>query len=169
MKHNPVATEEQVKVCLLLDNIRSVHNVGSIFRTADTIGIKKIYCADTTPTPIDRFGRKRSDFAKVSLGAENSLEWEHIIDAVKFLKKFKKENPETRIIALEQSEKSIDYKKIVLKNESALIILGNEVDGVNPKLLELCDTIAEIPMRGKKESLNVSISAGIFLFRLLDE
>lgn len=158
---------------LLLDNIRSVHNVGSIFRTADTVGIKKIFCADTTPTPTDRFGRKRNDFAKVSLGAENSLEWGHVTNAVTFLQKFKEEHKDVKIIALEQSLKSIDYKKVEdelahSKRSDILIILGNEVDGVNKELLEMSDIIAEIPMKGKKESLNVSVSAGIFLFRLLD-
>ncbi len=152
---------------LLLDNIRSVHNVGSIFRTADTVGIKKIYCIGTTPTPIDRFGRKRKDFAKVSLGAEESVPWEYEKDAVEFILKFKKENPRTKIIALEQNDNSVDYKKISIDTDT-LIILGNEVDGVNKELLDMCDSIAEIPMKGQKESLNVSVSAGIFLFRLLD-
>lgn len=153
---------------LLLDNIRSVHNVGSIFRTADTVGIAKIFCVGTTPTPIDRFGRKRSDFAKVSLGAENSVQWEYAKDAVTFLQEYKKENPEHKIVALEQAEKSIDYKDIEVTTDT-LIILGNEVDGVNKDILKLCDVVAEIPMKGQKESLNVSVSAGIFLFRLLDK
>lgn len=156
------------KTYLLLDNIRSVHNVGSIFRTADTIGIAKIFCAETTPTPLDRFDRKRTDFAKVALGAEQSLQWEHVEDAVTFLKKFKKENKSLKIIALEQAENSIDYKKVEVTADT-LIILGNEVEGVNKKLLHMCDVIAEIPMQGNKESLNVSVSAGIFLFRLLDK
>lgn len=159
--------ENMPNTYLLLDNIRSVHNVGSIFRTADTIGIKKILCAGTTPTPIDRFGRKRKDFAKVSLGAEESVPWEYEKDAVEFISKFKKENPKAKIIALEQSGKSVDYKEISIDTDT-LIILGNEVDGLKKELLGMCDSIAEIPMKGQKESLNVSVSAGIFLFRLLD-
>lgn len=152
-------------VRIILDNIRSVHNVGSIFRTADTLGISKIYCIDTTPTPVDRFNIKRKDFAKVSLGAEDSIPWEHISDAVAIVKKLKKEG--FQIIALEQAENSIDYKKSIGHTKTA-IILGNEVEGVSKELLKQCDEIAEIPLVGKKESLNVSVSAGIFLYRLLD-
>ncbi len=67
-----------MEIHILLDNIRSVHNVGSIFRTAECVGVSKIYCVGTTPVPIDRFGRKRKDFAKVSLGAEDMVSWEHL-------------------------------------------------------------------------------------------
>ena len=174
---------EKRDIRLLLDDIRSAHNVGSIFRTAETLGITGIYCAGTTPDPVDRFGRKRKDLAKVSLGAEEMIPWEHVGDtsshdeAIKALKKLKKEG--FKIIALEQAEDSVDYKKVRLDARSykkgtvaggtkAVIILGNEVDGVSPKLLKLSDIIAEIPMRGKKESLNVSVATGIFLYRLLD-
>lgn len=158
-------------ICLILDNIRSVHNVGSIFRTAETLGINEIYCVGTTPTPLDRFGRKRKDFTKVALGAEDLLKWEHVgdtgdtSDSAALIKKLKKAGFE--IIALEQSEKAIDYKDVKLAAKVA-IILGNEVDGVSPALLKLADTIAEIPMLGKKESLNVSVAGAVFLFRLLD-
>ncbi|MDQ2932799.1 MAG: TrmH family RNA methyltransferase [bacterium] len=151
---------------LLLDNIRSTHNVGAIFRTADTVGISTIYCVGTTPTPIDRFGRDRKDISKVSLGAENSIAWEHIEDATDIVKKLKKEG--FTIIALEQDATSTDYKKVT-PSEKILIILGNEVDGVSKEILKLADTIAEIPLKGEKESLNVSVAAGVFLYRLLDK
>jgi 23S rRNA (guanosine2251-2'-O)-methyltransferase len=175
-------------VRLLLDNIRSVHNVGSIFRTAETLGISRIYCSGTTPTPVDRFAGKRKDFAKVALGAEDLVEWEHVgglfdlagkvVDCVGLVRSLKKEGFE--VIALEQNKNSVDYKSIKLKakaNENSnrgaiiktLIILGNEVEGVSPRLLKLSDVIAEIPLKGKKESLNVSVAAGIFLYRLLDK
>jgi len=150
---------------LMLDNVRSVHNVGSIFRTAETLGISKIYCLGMTPTPVDRFGNRRKDFAKVSLGAEDSVAWEHVENTSALIKKLKREG--FQVIALEQSPDSIDYKQ-VMPSSRALIILGNEVDGVSKLLLKNADVIAEIPMRGKKESLNVSVSAGIFLYRLLD-
>jgi tRNA G18 (ribose-2'-O)-methylase SpoU len=152
-------------IYLLLDNIRSVHNVGSIFRTAETLGISKIYCAGTTPVPVDRFGRKRKDFAKVSLGAEDMVSWEYVQLSVPLVKKLQKEKFE--IIALEQAKNSVDYKKVKAK-KNTLVILGNEVDGVSKELLKLSDVVAEIPMRGKKESLNVGVAAGVFLFRLLD-
>jgi tRNA G18 (ribose-2'-O)-methylase SpoU len=91
--------ERKRDVYLVLDNIRSVHNVGSIFRTAETLGISKIYCIDTTPTPLDRFGNKRSDFAKVSLGAEDTVAWEHASDGVALINKLKKAC--AKIVALE--------------------------------------------------------------------
>jgi tRNA G18 (ribose-2'-O)-methylase SpoU len=151
---------------IILDNIRSVHNVGSLFRTADTLGIAKIYCVGTTPTPLDRFGNKRSDFAKVSLGAEESVPWEYISDAHDLIKQLKKE--QFTIIALEQASNSVDYKSVHVGDKAA-IILGNEVDGVSKLLQKHSDVIAEIPMKGQKESLNVSISGAIFLYRLLDK
>ena len=154
---------------LFLDNIRSVHNAGSIFRTAETIGVTRIYCAGTTPTPVDRFGRPRKDFAKVSLGAENMIAWEHVQgeDVVGLIKRSKIEG--FTVIALEQAKNSVDYKKVKVKGKGkTLVILGNEVDGVSKELLALADTIAEIPMKGKKESLNVSVAAGIALFRIFD-
>jgi tRNA G18 (ribose-2'-O)-methylase SpoU len=114
--------------------------------------------------PIDRFGRKRKDFSKVSLGAENMIPWEYVEEpkAVGLIKKLKKEG--FQIIALEQAKNSIDYKKVKVGTKT-LVILGNEVDGVSKSLLKLADTIAEIPLKGKKESLNVSVAAGIFLYR----
>lgn len=151
---------------MLLPDIRSVHNVGSIFRTAETLGIKKIYCTGTTPVPTDRFGRKRKDFAKVALGSEGMVDWEHIDSAEDLIAKLEKEG--FQIIALEQSDKAVDYKKVKLK-EKALIILGNEVEGIAGNILKLADVIAEIPMAGKKESLNVAVAAGVFTFRLLDD
>lgn len=150
---------------LILDNIRSVHNVGSIFRTAETLGISKIYCVGTTPTPLDRFKRKRKDLAKVSLGAEDIVAWEKVEDAQSLLNDLKREG--FKIISLEQAEHSTDYKKVEAGSKS-LIILGSEVDGVSQELANASDEIAEIPVLGKKESLNVSVAAGIFLYRLLD-
>jgi len=148
---------------LLLDNIRSIHNVGSIFRTSETAGVKKIYCIGTTPTPVDRFGRKRSDLAKVALGAEDLVAWEYHKSAVALIGRLKKEG--FKIISLEQEKDSINYKKAKAA-KNTLLILGNEVDGVSKSLLRLSDEIAEIPMKGKKESLNVSVAGGIMIYRL---
>lgn len=152
-------------VFLILHNIRSVHNVGSIFRTADAAGVSKIYLTGYTPAPIDRFGRPRKDIAKVALGAEKSIPWEHAPRIGDVLRKLKKKN--VCIVAIEQSACSKDYKKFKMKSTAAFI-LGNEVDGVEKNILDQCDAVLEIPMRGKKESLNVSVSAGIVLFRALD-
>lgn len=152
------------EVVLVLDDIRSVHNVGSIFRTADCAGVSKIYLCGYTPAPVDRFGRKRKDFAKVSLGAEDSVAWQAASDAASAIRELKAEG--YRVIAVEQDEASIDYREAEPEFPLA-IVYGNEVDGIPKDTLALCDIVAEIPMAGEKESLNVSVSVGISLFRLL--
>jgi tRNA G18 (ribose-2'-O)-methylase SpoU len=157
---------KKIQKAVILDNIRSIFNVGSIFRTSDALGVDKIYLCGTTPTPIDRFGRARQDLAKVALGAEKDIAWEYISDTKEIIKELKKEGFE--IIAVEQDKKSISYKKIKPKKLSA-ILMGNEVDGINKKNLGVCDIIAEIPMQGKKESLNVSVAFGIVAFRILEK
>lgn len=150
---------------LLLHNIRSVYNVGAIFRTADAVGISKIYLTGYTPAPVDRFNNPRQDFAKCALGSEKTVAWEYAKTPAVFLTKAKKEGME--IIALEQNQKSVDYKKIKPKQKT-LVVLGNEVSGISKSILEKADVVAEIPMKGKKESLNVSVATGIVLFRWFD-
>lgn len=150
---------------LVLENIRSAQNVGSLFRTADAAGISKIYLVGYTPDPTDRFGRPRGDISKAALGAEKTILWEHVKAIGLLIKKLKKEG--FQIIAIEQDKKSINYKKIKANKKTAFI-LGNEVSGVEKKTLALCDCIAEIPMKGEKESLNVSVAGGIAIFRILN-
>ncbi len=149
------------RLSVVLHNIRSVHNVGSIFRTADAAGVSKIYVTGFTPAPIDRFGRIRKDFAKVSLGAEQSVPWEYRKNITSLLRELREQK--TRVIAVEQDEHSTDYRKLKRKGSVALVF-GNEVSGIPKRILSLCDTIVEIPMRGTKESLNVSVAVGIVLF-----
>jgi len=152
---------------LILHNIRSVENVGAIFRTADAVGIVKIYLTGYTPTPLDRFGRKRGDLAKSALGAEEFVPWEQKKSIFPLLIKLKEES--FKIIAIEQDKKSIDYKTLRLRSGQAhAFIVGAEVTGIPKNILEKCDIIAEIPMRGKKESLNVSVATGVALFRILN-
>ena len=158
-------SKTQRNIILILNDIRSVYNVGSIFRTADAAGISKIYLVGATPTPIDRFNRARKDVAKTALGAEKTMEWEYVKTIGTLLKKLKKEN--FYIVAVEQSENSVDYKKVKLFEKTAIMV-GNEVDGILPKVLSQCDCIAEIGMNGKKESLNVSVATGIVLFRVMN-
>ncbi len=152
---------------LILDNLRSVENTGSIFRTAEGLGVSKIYCIGTTPTPLDRFGRKRTDFAKVSLGAEEMLEWEYAKEIMPVLKELKSQN--FKILALEQDERSIPLQAAGPKLSTFALVVGNEVDGVSKEVLDTADKILEISMRGKKESLNVSVSTGIALYSLMLE
>lgn len=149
---------------LILHNIRSVENVGAMFRTADAVGIDKIYLTGYTPTPLDRFGRKRRDLAKSALGAEEFVSWEQKKNISSLFTKLKKEN--FYIIGIEQDKKSVDYKKVKLKNKNAFIV-GAEVTGIPKNILAKCDAIAEIPMKGKKESLNVSVALGVALFGIL--
>lgn len=149
---------------LILHNIRSVENVGAIFRTADAAGLDKIYLTGYTPTPLDRFGKKRNDFKKSALGAEEFVKWEAQKNLPALLRKLKKED--FFIIGVEQDKKSVDYRKIKPKNRNAFIV-GAEVLGIPENILRKCDIIAEIPIHGKKESLNVSVAAGIILFNFL--
>ena len=153
------------QIFVLLHNIRSVHNVGSIFRTCDALGVDTVYISGYTPKPLDRFGRARSDVAKVALGAEKNVKWEEIKNPKKLLAEMKKIC--VKIIALEQAENSVDYKKVKITGDT-IFIFGNEVDGVEKNILSLADTVAEIPMRGKKESLNVSVAFGVAMFRMLN-
>lgn len=149
---------------LIIHNIRSVANVGAMFRTADAAGINKIYLIGYTPTPLDRFGKIRKDMAKSALGAEEFIKWESKKNLPALLCKLKQEK--YLIIGIEQTKNSVDYKKVKPQNKNAFII-GAEISGIPQNILQKCDIIAEIPMRGKKESLNVSVACGIVLFRVL--
>jgi 23S rRNA (guanosine2251-2'-O)-methyltransferase len=154
-------------VSLILNNIRSAHNVGSIFRTTDAAGVAKIYLVGYTPAPQDQFGRVNKEIAKTALGAEKTVAWEKVEDIFGLVGRLKVEG--VKLVALEQSSNSVDYREVKFKpEEKVAIILGNEVGGIAPEVLKQCDLIAEIPMRGEKESLNVSVAAGVALFRWLD-
>ena len=150
---------------LILHNIRSTENVGAMFRTSDAVGIDKIYITGYTPAPLDRFGKKRNDIAKSALGAEEFVPWEQKKLVCPVIAKLKREG--FKIIAIEQDKKSIDYKKVKIGKKNVFLV-GNEVTGIDKKTLEKCDVIAEIPMKGKKESLNVSVSFGVAMFRMLN-
>jgi tRNA G18 (ribose-2'-O)-methylase SpoU len=148
---------------LILHNIRSVHNVGSIFRTADAAGVSRIILSGYTPTPLDRFRLPRKDFAKVSLGAEQTIPWQHTKTIAQAVKILKLEN--YFIAAVEQDKNSIPlFDFVPPKNKPIALIMGNEVLGISKQSLKLADAILEIPMQGLKESLNVSVAAGIAMF-----
>jgi tRNA G18 (ribose-2'-O)-methylase SpoU len=153
------------EVVVLLHDIRSTHNVGSIFRTSDALGVNKIYLSGYTPTPLDKYGRPRKDIAKVALGAEKTISSEYEGDPKKIIKKLK--NDGFQIIGIEQTDNSVDYKKVKI-TDKVLFVVGNEVLGVDKKILDFCDVVAEIPMQGEKESLNVSVAYGVALFRILN-
>lgn len=152
-------------IVVVLHNIRSLYNVGSIFRTADAAGVKKIYLGGITPAPADRFGKIRSQLTKVSLGAETFVSWEKVSQTSRLIDKLRKDG--YKIFAVEQSRKSIPYyKKLKTKNYKLALVLGNEVKGLSPAILRKCDKILEIPMAGIKESLNVAVAFGIVVFSL---
>jgi len=153
----------------ILHNIRSLHNIGSIFRTADAAGIEKIYLTGITSAPIDRFQKPRIQITKVSLGAENYISWEKAKSLPQLIINLKKEG--FRIIALEQSKKSVPYYSLSSSSsqKKLALIVGNEVQGLSKSILEKADTIIEIPMQGRKESLNVAVAFGIVAFSLRRE
>ena len=162
MKKNYKQQTIEESVLVLLD-IRSAINVGAIFRTADAVGINKIYLVGITPRPTDQFGRIQKDIAKSALGAETWVPWEYEKESIPLFKKLKKDK--YNIVALEQDKKSTDYREVKLSKKMAFI-LGQEVEGIDKKILDMCDQVAEIPMSGKKESLNVSVACGVLLFRV---
>ncbi|MCR4327998.1 MAG: TrmH family RNA methyltransferase [Patescibacteria group bacterium] len=152
---------------VVLHNIRSVHNVGSIFRTADGAGVEKIFMCGITPTPLDRFGKYRKDFSKVALGAEKKMPWEHVARTTVLLRRLQREG--WHVVAVEQSPRARDIWKVSskLRNKKRIaVIFGAEVEGLSTSILHIADAIVEIPMYGEKESLNVSVAAGIALFGL---
>ncbi|MDP3725343.1 MAG: RNA methyltransferase [Nanoarchaeota archaeon] len=158
----------------VLHNIRSVYNVGSIFRTADAAGIEKVYLCGVTPTPIDRFGRERRDFHKTALGAEKIVPWEYAPSTLPLLRRLKKEG--YGIVAVEQDSRAVSIWKLGFQRkpsfqapQKVVLVFGDEVQGLSAAILKRADRILEIPMFGKKESLNVSVAFGIVAYQLLRE
>ncbi len=150
--------ERPHRFAVIVDNIRSAHNVGSIFRTADALGATKLYLCGITPVP-DGIGSKANcDIAKTALGAERTVPWEHKKRTGDAIRQCKKNG--YRIVALEQDPHSVDIRKFKTRQDVALV-LGPEVTGISKQVLKLCDTILEIPMLGSKESLNVSVAFGV--------
>jgi tRNA G18 (ribose-2'-O)-methylase SpoU len=145
---------------LILDNIRSRENVGSIFRTADAAGVTKIYLCGITPRP------PHEKISKTALGAEDTVDWEYSGQTWRLVDKLKKFG--YKILALEQSNKSEDVFKFKIPDyERLALIVGNEVSGIGKNILNKCNHVLEIPMVGKKESLNVSVATGVAVFELL--
>lgn len=143
---------------LILPNIRSCHNVGAMFRTADACGVDFLYLVGYTPVP------PRKEIEKVALGAESWIPWKHTKHLIPLLKRLKKQG--IMIIALEKTETSIPIYDLSEPNTSIALIVGNEVDGVPKNVLALADCTVHIPMLGRKESLNVSIAAGIGMYEI---
>ena len=151
--------KETAKISLLvvLDNVRSLHNVGSVFRTSDAFLVEKVYLCGITATP------PHAEIHKTALGAEDTVEWEYIEDTCRLIPRLKDEG--YIILAIEQAESSLMLDTFVPdKNKRYAIILGNEVKGVQQTVMNLCDGCIEIPQMGTKHSLNVSVTSGIVIW-----
>jgi tRNA G18 (ribose-2'-O)-methylase SpoU len=141
---------------VVLENIRSVHNVGSVFRTADGAGIQKIICCGYTPTP------EHKDIHKVALGSEHSIAWEQNDSAFLACKQLQEEGYE--ICVLETNQNAENIFSTQFQKSNIVLVFGHEVEGVTTPILSIANRILRIPMRGIKESLNVSVSAGIAMY-----
>ena len=145
---------------LIAHNIRSLHNVGSIFRSANSFGVEKLYLTGYTASP------PRKEIAKVSLGAEHTLEWEANSEVSEVLSELRKNG--YKILALDNVSGAVPISSGHETKKLALI-LGNEVEGIEPEVISLCDSTVFIPTEGHKQSLNVSVATGVALFALTSE
>ncbi len=144
----------------ILHNIRSLHNVGAIFRAADGAGVFKIYLCGYTGTP------PRKEITKVALGAEDAVPWEYLRRPGDVMRRLRAQG--VRIVALEVSDRSVDIQHYRPQFPMALLV-GNEVRGIPKALLAKCDDVLAIPMRGMKESLNVSVAFGVAAYTLTEQ
>ena len=146
----------KIPVLVILDNIRSMNNVGSIFRTCDAFRIEKLYLCGITATPPHR------EIEKTALGATESVDWEYAENVVDLALELIKDN--VKIFLIEQTDRSMPLHQFQFPKEKIAIVLGNEVFGVTEALLPICDGAIEIPQYGTKHSLNVTIAAGIMIW-----
>ena len=153
-------TVSKTPLIVVLDNIRSMHNVGAIFRTSDAFRVEKIYLCGITATPPHR------DIRKTALGAEESVAWEYTKTTAEALTQLK----DCHICALEQVVNSVPLREVKLPQDKTIVlIVGNEVDGVDENLLDSCNQVIEIPQFGTKHSFNVSVSTGITLWEIFNK
>ena len=152
-------SSEKSPLIIIADNVRSMHNVGSIFRTSDAFLVERIYLCGITPTPPHR------EIQKTALGATESVDWQYAENTLEVVNQLKKEG--WTILALEQTTNSVMLDELkVEKGEKIAIVLGNEVEGVNQEVINLCHKAVEIPQFGTKHSFNVSVSCGIMLWQV---
>jgi len=151
---------EKIPLVAVLDNIRSMHNVGSVFRTADAFLLERIFLCGYTPRPPHR------DIQKTALGATETVKWNYVETAVEAVKLLKSED--YLVYAIEQAEGSVPLHSFSINSERKLaVVFGNEVSGVDDAVLAICDGCIEIPQLGMKHSLNISVAAGIVLWELV--
>lgn len=153
---------EKIPVIVVLDNIRSMHNVGSVFRTADAFLLQSIYLCGYTPQPPHR------DIHKTALGATETVDWKYFSNTLQAVESLREDG--YRIWAVEQVEKSLPLHQVsVSRNEKLAVVFGNEVSGVDTAVLSCCHGSIEIPQLGMKHSLNISVAAGIVLWELFKQ
>jgi len=151
---------EKMPVVVVLDNIRSMHNVGSVFRTADAFLLRGMYLCGYTPQPPHR------DIHKTALGATETVEWKYASTTVEAVQKLKEDG--YRVFAIEQVQNSIPLHQFSINEQAPVaVVFGNEVTGVDEEVIKLCDGCIEIPQLGMKHSLNISVAAGIVLWELV--
>lgn len=149
----------KLPICILLDNVRSLHNVGSAFRTADAFRIEKIYLTGITGTPPHR------EIHKTALGATESVDWQYVENSAEAIQQLKNEG--YRIISIEQTTESKPLQSFKpQENEKLCLVFGNEVNGVSDDVIALSDVALEIPQHGTKHSLNVSVCLGVVVWEL---
>lgn len=152
--------QDKFPVILVLDNIRSLNNVGTFFRTGDAFNVQKIFLCGITAKPPHR------DIHKTALGATETVEWEYVQSTVDAIHQLKSEG--VRTLVLEQTEQTTMLQTLEWNGkEPVALIFGNEVDGVQQEVVDCCDEVVEIPQFGTKHSFNVSVSAGIVLWELI--
>jgi 23S rRNA (guanosine2251-2'-O)-methyltransferase len=151
--------QDKMPVYVVLDNVRSLNNVGSVFRTCDAFAIKELLLCGITATPPNK------EIHKTALGAEDTVVWkyyENTLDAIRYLKEI-----QVSIYSIEQAEHSIPLNKLTLSEQPIAVVFGNEVDGVEQAVIDVSNGVIEIPQWGTKHSLNISVSAGIVLWELV--
>ncbi len=153
-----ISKANKMPVYVLLNSIRSSYNVGSIFRSSDGAMIKKLYLCGYTPHP------PKKEILKTALGSQDSVDWEYVENAEDVILLLKKQK--VKIIALEQTDANIPYYEISQQDFPICLVVGNEVTGVDQKLIDLCDAAIEIPQYGIKQSLNVAVAYGVSVFEL---
>ncbi|MDR0660460.1 MAG: RNA methyltransferase [Prevotellaceae bacterium] len=157
LKIDEYKTVKKRPIVLVLDNIRSLHNIGAAFRTGDAFRIEKIYLCGICGTP------PNAEIHKSALGAEDSVEWEYYKDATDAIQKLKRKG--YTIIGIEQVENSIALNEFAIAKEKRhALVFGNEVKGISQPIIDMCDCCIEIPQEGTKHSLNVSVSIGVVLW-----
>ncbi|MDR2622682.1 MAG: RNA methyltransferase [Dysgonamonadaceae bacterium] len=149
---------KKIPLIIILDNVRSLHNVGSVFRTSDAFLVEAVYLCGITATP------PHSEIHKTALGAEDSVHWKYFEKTLDAVDELKRQN--YHIAAVEQAENSIALDKLTLKTEKYAVIFGNEVKGIDQEVMNRCDSCIEIPQFGTKHSLNVSVTAGIVIWEI---